>query len=397
MFINPNCPQNFHTFTTMKTYFKIILFLSITSISATAQLGGVFNIPTNFPTIAAAITSLNTLGVAAPVTINIAAGYTETAVPGGYKLFNVTGASATNQITFRKNGSGANPLIYAYTGTATPTSAVQDGVWWLIGADYITIDGIDIVDPNTSGNAMMEFGFGLFKVSSTNGCLYNTIQNCVISLNRNNGSAGSGPIQGGSCGIELVPATSTLNTNVLSVSSFSGTNSNNKFYGNTIQNCHIGIALIGYSLSIFDQQNDIGGLTSVTGNTIINFGSGSGSASYGVLTLAQNSLTVSNNVLNNNNGSGANPLTDLTAIRIGTASNAVSSINNNTISLIRTTFSSQGLWGIHIESGSSSPANSLNINHNVFPSYTYSSSAPNMYLILNNSNSNIANINNICV
>src|SRR5688572_14337515 len=102
------------------------------------QIGGASTVPGSFPTIAAAINTLNIVGVAGAVTINVAAGYTETAPAGGYKLFNPPGGSASNYVIFQKSGTGANPLITAYSGgTATPSSNIQDGVWWFIGADYI--------------------------------------------------------------------------------------------------------------------------------------------------------------------------------------------------------------------------------------------------------------------
>ena len=151
-----------------------------------AQVAGVFAIPNDFPTIAAAINTLNAMGVAGHVTINISAGHTETATAGGLRLLNVAGTSFTSQIVFRKNGSGANPLVIAHTGTATPTSSVQDGIWMLAGTDFVTIDGIDLLDSNAGGNAMMEFGYRLYKVNAADWCQYNTIKNCVITLNRNN-------------------------------------------------------------------------------------------------------------------------------------------------------------------------------------------------------------------
>lgn len=110
------------------------------------------------------------MGVAGSVTIHVNAGYTEPVIPGGLKLFKVLGSSSTNQIIFKKNGAGANPLLIAHTGTATPSSGQQDGVWCLAGADYITIDGIDIYDPNTTNPATMEYGYGLHNFNNGNGC-----------------------------------------------------------------------------------------------------------------------------------------------------------------------------------------------------------------------------------
>lgn len=74
----------------------------------------------------------------------------------------------------------------------------------------------------------------------------------------------------------MVNSTSNANTTALTVFSADGSNSNNKFYSNTIQNCNIGIALIGYAdvspFTFADTGNDIGGNGTTTGNTILNFG-----------------------------------------------------------------------------------------------------------------------------
>src|SRR4051812_43438177 len=130
------------------------LLTVLSTLASYAQLSGVYNVPSTYTSVADAITDLNTLGVSGSVTIEITAGYTETVTAGGFTLNAVTGASSTNRISFMKAGSGANPILYAYAGgTAVPSSAVQDGDWRLVGADYITIDGIDITDPNTSNPA----------------------------------------------------------------------------------------------------------------------------------------------------------------------------------------------------------------------------------------------------
>ncbi|MBK7443216.1 MAG: hypothetical protein IPI65_17415 [Bacteroidetes bacterium] len=47
--------------------------------------------------------------------------------------------------------------------TLNGISTVADGVFSLNGSDYITIDGIDIVDNNVSGPATMEYGYALYK------------------------------------------------------------------------------------------------------------------------------------------------------------------------------------------------------------------------------------------
>jgi hypothetical protein len=145
-------------------------------------MNGLYSVPGTFSTIGQAISNINTYGIIGSVTINIAAGHTETSSIGGYSLYTVVGSSTLNTVTFQKSGSGINPIIYSYIGVATPSSVAQDGVWRFIGADNITIDGIDIFDSYNSITTSMEFGYGLFKANAANGCQNNIIKNCKIKL-----------------------------------------------------------------------------------------------------------------------------------------------------------------------------------------------------------------------
>lgn len=333
-----------------------------------AQLSGVYNIPGDYATIGAAINDLNIFGVTGAVTVNIAAGHTETATVGGYALNSVIGASNSNQIIFRKNGVGANPLITAYTGTATPSSVQQDGVWSFLGTDFVTIDGVDIMDPNTTNPGTMEFGYGFFKANSVDGCQNNTIKNCVITLSRVNNDAGSGPARAGSRGIDVVNATSTAHTTGLTITSAAGTNSNNKFYSNTIQNCNMGISIIGFTAAspytFADSGNDIGGNSISTGNMIVNFGGGGGNATAAVESMAQYDFNVSYNLIDNNNGSGVLSAQVLRGVYIGAADNANLTINNNTLSL-KGGGTTQQLSGIETISSGAGTTNTTNINNNM--------------------------------
>lgn len=343
----------------------VLVFLFCTS--GSAQISGTFTVPIDFPTIAAAVNTLNLLGVAGPVTVYVNAAHTETAPVGGIKLNNVTGSSAVNTVLFQKTGAGANPKITAYTGTATPaTFNAQDGVWWLIGADYITIDGIDIYDPNTTNPATMEFGYGLYMQSGSNGCQNNTIKNCTVSLNRVNSVAGTGIVTGGCRGIDIVSASYTNNVTSLGATTAAGAHFNNKFYSNLIQNCQVGISITGNGSTSFPNlQTDIGGNSAVTGNTITNFGGFSGSEAVGIRTYIQGSQNVSFNTVINNDGSGQNPATPLSAIR--TAFSGSNIVNSNTIILSSSATSTNDLFGVVNDGG----GGIHQINNNVFPSFQY--------------------------
>ena len=257
---------------------------------------------------------MNTLGVCgtSPVTFNVAAGYTETAA----NLILTTSGTAAGPIIFQKSGAGANPLITAGVGVGT-----LDGIILFSGTDYITFDGINMLDPttNTTTTTQMEWGYALLKVDGTNGSQNVTIRNCYITLNKTNTN---------SKGIYVANHT-TASTTSLTVTAFSGTNSSNKFYSNHIQNCYIGINVAGYSdglspYSFYDHFNEIGVMG---GNTIRDFG-GSSVTTYGIYTIYQDSLAVNNN----NIGGGTGTTTTNYGIMISTATNASVLVYNNTVS-----------------------------------------------------------------
>lgn len=344
----------------------IILFFSFVCKS---QMAGLYTVPGTFSTIGQAINNINTYGITGPVTIDITAGHTETATAGGYSLYTVVGGSSLNTVTFQKSGIGANPMIYSYMGIATPSSAAQDGIWRLIGADDVTIDGIDIYDPNNSVTTSMEFGYGFFKSNAANGCQNNTIKNCKIKLNRLNNAAGIFPAVNGSRGIELVNASSSSHTTALTVTVPSGANSGNKFYSNTIYDCNIGISMVGFlspaPYSLSDSNNDIGGITSATSNTITNFGgSGTLTPSSAIQTYGQYTIKISNNIINNNTGTGGNHQAPLRGIYLTNALGANVTITNNTVTVSGGASTVQ-VTAIENTSGTAAIGNTVNISNNV--------------------------------
>lgn len=365
----------------------VLLFILIIK-PIKGQIAGSFTVPGSFPSIASAINTLNILGVAGPVTINITAGYIETAPIGGYRIYNPPGGSTINTVLFQKSGTGANPIITAYAGTSTPSSLVPDGVWWFIGADNFTIDGINIADLNTSNPATMEFGYGFYKANPANGCQNNIIKNCVVTMNLINSalSSYSLDIACGSRGIDVACTYTNNNTLTQSSTVTAGTNSNNKFYSNTLLNCHTGISLMGFpTIGVGeDDFNDVGGTSAITGNTITNFGGGNGSEAFGIRTSWQHSVNVSFNSLNNNTGTGLSPAYNLTAVYVGTAQTTSTSINSNTINLFSSLSSSVSMNAIRNLAGIGNTA-TININNNVIASYSYTNAAFfNQFVIIGN-------------
>jgi hypothetical protein len=315
------------------TYYYVIVTGTCgkdTSITATVAVtgnsgplaAGTYYIParscSDFPSIAAAVSYLNTNGIANVPSGNwifkVDSNYIETSTATiglGTALINSgnNGVSATKRIAFRKNGTGNNPKIIAPTGTAASfNTANPDGIWSLRGIDYVTIDGIDLQDNNASGNAMMEYGYGLFKLSVTDGAQYDSIKNCVVTLNRNNIASGGSNVNtfDGSVGIAVVNGLATAASSNITIQSLAGANAYNKFTGNTIQNCHTGIGINGFDAAtpaaFADVANSIGDSTVPgSGNTIVNFGGGTNAAvaSYGVYMKNQIDAVIAYNNINN--------------------------------------------------------------------------------------------------
>lgn len=241
-------------------------------VCSVSPLNGTYDIPSPcFPTMASAVNYLNTYGVSGPVTFNVAAGYTETAPPGGFRI---TGTgTAANPVVFQKSGVGANPTFTA--SSSLTAGARNDAIFKLVGADYITLDGFTMLENplNTdnslgSGNTnnMTEFGVALMPVSVTNGSQNNTIRNCVIELNRSY--------------LHTFGIYSNSNTNdVFNLSNIApttsvGNNSNLNVFGTSISDVNIPIVVVGPAASASHNDGLVIGGVGALGNTIFNYGSG---------------------------------------------------------------------------------------------------------------------------
>ncbi len=385
---------------------RLIIFslCMVFGLSSNAQMSGTYSVPTTFTSLAAAINSVSATTPLGPIIIEVAAGYIEQAPFGGYTL--TAKGSAATPITFKKNGVGANPLLIAFSGgTNTPATNFQDGVWQLKGSDYITIDGIDILDTNSFNPATMEYGYGLLSasLSGTNGCQYNTIKNCNISLNRINNtfSPGNNMSKDGSVGIEVMVCSTISHTNIITTYSASGTNSFNKFYNNTIQNCNIGIALLGSIGNYFDQFNDVGGTSSATGNKIINYGGAplAANKAAGVIARGQEDLNITYNTIDNNNGTGVNHPNILFGINFMAPFFTNSTIQNNTVTINGggTTHSVVAIKNEDDYVGSPTIGGILKLNNNLITNCSYSTATSGNYYGIHNYSQaqNISISNNI--
>jgi len=272
----------------------LFLLLALWTFASTAQLSGTYTVGAggDYGTIAAAITDLNTQGVAAPgVTFNVAAGHTESTT--ATLVVTATG-TATAPIVFQKSGAGANPLITrtdAGTVGTTTLGADGDAIIRLNGTDYFTFDGIDL----TANDQGIEYGFYTFK-TATDASHFVTVKNCSITMTKGT----SGYVMG--IYISNGPASTSSATGV-TVTDEGGRNKNITITGNTIQNVHAGVYVRG-SIATGLRDTDVIVGEAGNGNTIQNFGGGHVSTTYGVYFIyVDNPSVVGNTITSATHGS----------------------------------------------------------------------------------------------
>lgn len=235
-------------------------------------------LPGNFNNFNDAITYMNLHGISGPVTFNVTAGQTFTENP---RIITATGTLA-NPIVFQKSGIGANPIFLATNGVST----TLDAGLTISGGDYITFNGINVIDnpTNITTTTQMEFGYLIRNISAIDGANKITILNCKISLNRTN-TATRGILQSASAtGGGFTPTNLT------------GSNANNSFINDTIQNAYAGIYLLG-NVTYPDATNLVSGcvIGAATANDI-----GNGAVqSWGIRAGNQNNVTINQNLIRN--------------------------------------------------------------------------------------------------
>ncbi|TAH38407.1 MAG: right-handed parallel beta-helix repeat-containing protein [Bacteroidetes bacterium] len=320
----------------------------------------------NYLSFAAAFSDLNSFGVGGNVVFEVAAGQSDTAnLTLDMCALGANAPNASQTLTFRKAGVGANPIITAGTGTG-----ITDAIVKIVGVDYLTFDGIDLQENanNTDSAMQAEAGYVLLKCSGTDGAQHDTIQNCTITLNKANLNT--------TVGIYAPNLDASYAT--VTVTAASGTHSDNKFFTNTISNVYNGIVIGGFNdaspFAFYDQNNEIGG----SGNIITNIGGGS-AAVYGIFAEYQNNLSVADNTVN----TGANGGTGLiNGIRLGDARDANSTVTGNTVTINTSAASTTQCIAIRSSAGSrlgrptsNSVNNFVNITNNIIQNSTYTGSS----------------------
>jgi len=366
----------------MKKSLLILIIALFTSSLGFAQLTGSYAIPgagpTGYPTLVAAIADLNSLGVGVGgVTFNIAAGYTETLSSATAGRITTLTSTEAKPIVFQKSGAGINPVIKAATLSG---SSVLDGIIVLVGTDYVTFDGIDVIENNANITNRTEWGYAILVASATDGSQHIAIKNCAITLNKTNTA---------SFGIY------SRNHNATAVTAINPTNASGTISFCEIDNCTIsnvynGIAFYAFNApnpyTFYGQSNHIG---KVAGNSVTNFGGGSTPQPFAIYTIYQNDVIVANNNINGGNGT----TTGLNGIYIATSNNANVDIYSNTVTLISAA-TGASVYGIYNQGSSTGTTNTVNIHNNIVEYCQQPGATANWYLISNAANNLNANIYN---
>ncbi|MEQ1553917.1 MAG: hypothetical protein ABL929_07060, partial [Ferruginibacter sp.] len=364
--------------------FFVVMLLSFVSISNVfAQLTGTKNIPGDYADLAAAIADLNLSGVGAGgVTLNLVASNPQTAPAGGYVIGGTT--AHTSVIT----GAAANPIFIVGNNnditapTPQASGTLVDGIFKIIGADYVTIDGFKMYEnvANTTiaagTNNMTEFGVALLYAGTTiataNGAQFNTIKNCVIDLDKTYlntfGIYSNSTHTATAATVGVVPTAS------------SGSNSGLTIIKNNISDVNLGIFVAGPGSATSGGENDgitIGG-SATDGNTITNYGTATGFSGYfnvtgtifGIAVKYSKNINVSYNTITSS--VTGNTLGTMRGIYLVAGANGSSlsgtfsnNISNNVFS-IKSALATGTLQGIFVESLTANATTTLNINNNDF-------------------------------
>lgn len=356
----------------------------------------------DFATVALAVADANAAVPAGGRTYLVCAGLVETAPAGGYAI-TATGASVANPVVFMKDGVGANPTITA--PTPQTSGSLNDAIFKIIGADYITIDGFTMLEnasntTTTAGtNNMTEWGVALLYASTTNGAQNITLLNNTITLNRtyqNTFGIYSNSTHSATAVTSSITATTTA-----------GGNSGLKIYGNTISNVNMGIVVVGPTAAADANTGvDIGGVGGSQSNSITNFGTTGTFSGYANVSGTVNGILVRNSIGFNvsfntiTSSVGGTTAGTLNGIQIPAASNAptvtfTNTINNNNISL-QSALITGSIVGITSPSGSASATSIQNINNNNFNTFghTVAGASGTITFITNASTHFSSSINN---
>lgn len=306
--------------------------------------GGTYNVGVGqtYINLNEAVAEINHRGISGPVTLNLVDAQYDVTPANGSNTFPIflgpiAGASAVNTTTITKIGTAAIVQYAGSTGggganqaTAVAFSTTSEPIIGLVGADYITLNNLDI--RGNVGGQVVDHGVGIYNSSSNDGATNNTVSNVSVVMNR------------------AITSSRGFVSNVVTVpASAAGANSNNTFKDFTITSVYAGIQLLG-NATFPDLNTQVTRTSCSTYNTIGNPATandiGNGTAqTYGILATNQSGFTISNNSIRNVSGSAIQ--TDGIVIN---AFQGTCTVSNNKIQTIRnfSTTSTTGIAGIRM-------------------------------------------------
>lgn len=245
----------------------------------------------NYASFAEAFSALNTKGVSGPTTFTVSGAgaivtYNEAnltlggVLPSGANTPLLSTLSATNTLTF-VNDAGKT-INLSGQGTSTSDFAIR-----LAGVDYVTFDGINVIDTVASiadsTNRRLEYAYVLCNASNADGATNNVIKNFTANLRKTNGSVAS-------FGAVIANGTSILGTTTGTAGAYASRANNNKIQNFFITNVKRGVQLDGLPYPAYNEGNEVSGpaFTSAAGGVwtggsrVTNFGTSSTGTDYGV-------------------------------------------------------------------------------------------------------------------
>ncbi len=339
---------------------SLFLFCTFIYLGVQAQLSGTKMIPGDYPTLADAVTALNTQGVGAGgVTLQIGANQSLSAtLQIGSATLSVGANAATlaNPITINGGGFTIN-AAFAGTRTGSLTSGANDASIVVNGTDYITIKNCVFTEQvtNTTTTTAIENAIAFYNRNATtpfDGVQFATVENCTFNLTKA-ATAGSAVLAGSFI---------WTGTTSLGWAAFGTTPGDMHRYIDVKNNTFTG----SYNHVTYRGATTVNGRAlSVTGNTFTNIG-GAGTTAYGVYALYLDSMIVNNNTFT----FSSTHTTTLYGAFASTNCGGRQEFNGNTVTLSSNTTTSTTYGALYSSVGGDRQMNNNTINFGSFPALT---------------------------